>query len=182
MTKRYDQTVPRECLRCSREFMTSNQQVNRGHGKYCSRECRAGGSLYERIDARIEKVGDCWICRGRTNGRGYAMITDGGKSLLVHQVMYQRYRGEIPIGLEPDHTCRLTLCVNPDHLEPVTHRENILRGTSPAALNAQKSHCPSGHAYDTENTRHTPGGGRICRACHREDSTRRYHERKKVAA
>ena len=112
--------------------MTSNQQINRGHGKFCSRECRAGGSLYERLDARIDKSGACWLVnRGTTNGRGYARIIDGGRRMLAHRLMYERYIGAIPEGLELDHLCSNTRCVNPEHLEPVTHRVNLMRGKSP---------------------------------------------------
>ena len=68
--------------------------------------------------------------------------------------------------------------MNPDHLEAVTHRENVLRGQSLAAENVAKTHCPHGHAYDEENTyvKMIPGGGRwrICRACGRDANTRNY--------
>jgi hypothetical protein len=58
--------------------------------------------------------------------------------------------------MEIDHLCRNPSCSNPNHLEAVTRRENILRGAGPTALkarNAAITHCPKGHEYSTENTR-----------------------------
>lgn len=75
-----------------------------------------------------------------------------------------------------DHLCGVRRCVNPEHLEAVTHRENLLRGTGFAAVNAAKTHCPHGHEYTPENTYHNPNpnGGRICRTCKRKrDAERR---------
>jgi len=76
--------------------------------------------------------------------------------------------------LEIDHLCRVRCCVNPDHLEAVTHRENILRGNTFAAVNAAKTHCPKGHEYTPENTRIHTGGRRQCIACSRAYDRARY--------
>jgi hypothetical protein len=62
--------------------------------------------------------------------------------------------------------------VNPAHLEPVTHRVNVLRGT------ALVTSCPSGHPYDDNNTSVSPRGHRMCRACHRFDEARRNAQRR----
>jgi hypothetical protein len=96
----------------------------------------------------------------------------------VHRVAYELLVGPIPEGLELDHLCRNTRCVNPEHLEPVTGRENLMRAVSSwAAKNAAKTHCPQGHPYDEENTKVKRDGGRACRACGRE-----FMRRKRAAA
>ncbi|GAA4237618.1 hypothetical protein GCM10022254_50190 [Actinomadura meridiana] len=70
---------------------------------------------------------------------------------------------EIPEGLTIDHLCRTTLCVRPDHLDPVPNRINNLRRNSLSALNARKTRCPQGHEYTLENTYLGRNGSRECR-------------------
>ena len=108
----------------------------------------------------------CWIWNGRPKDTGYGQIKIGGKVINAHRAVWEAMRGPVPRGLELDHICGVRLCVNPDHLEPVTHRENILRGNSPAAKAARATECPKGHPYDAENTYVRPDGkGRGCRTC-----------------
>jgi hypothetical protein len=70
----------------------------------------------------------CWIWQRATNEHGYGSKRIAGREYRAHRVVYERERGDIPEGLELDHLCRVPACVNPDHLEPVTHAENIQRG------------------------------------------------------
>lgn len=89
---------------------------------------------------------------------------------MAHRVVYEAFGGKIAKGLHLDHLCRNRACVNPEHLEPVTARTNILRGTCPAALNVNKSHCKWGHEFNARNTLRRPDhpGWRACRKCRNE--------------
>lgn len=89
-------------------------------------------------------------------------------TFYVHRVAWETLRGPIPDGMQLDHLCRQRACWNPDHLEPVSPRENVLRGVGITAMNAKKTHCPQGHPYDDANTGITSTGKRRCRACGRE--------------
>lgn len=123
----------------------------------------------ERILAKVRRQegGSCWVFTG-SHSAGYPQIWWNGRQHLAHRVMYQITVGAIPAGNQIDHTCRLKSCVNPDHLEPVTPRENMLRAGMPAAsYQLAKTHCPSGHPYDEANTYRTRAGHRLCRMCHR---------------
>ena len=86
---------------------------------------------------------------------------------FAHRVVYEILVGPIPVGLELDHLCRNRACVNPDHLEPVTTRTNLLRGYSPWACRARQTHCKRGHEFTPENTYGTGDGRRYCRTCRR---------------
>lgn len=86
--------------------------------------------------------------------------------LTAHRVSFEHYKHPIPQGLTLDHLCRVTRCVNPDHLEPVTQRENLLRGLTIQARNAKKKRCDHGHWLEGHNLIHRKDGkGRQCRAC-----------------
>ena len=137
----------------------------------------------ERFWQKVNKTDGCWLWTGATSSEGrYGTATLNKTLQPAHRVAYQLVVGPIPDGLDLDHLCRRTLCVRPDHLEPVDHRTNVLRGTSKQAQNAVKTHCKRGHLFNAENTWHR-NGGRTCRACFREanrEAQRRYRERKRA--
>lgn len=116
--------------------------------------------------------GDCWPWPKGKNNTGYGIITWHGRKQTAHRVVYEQMRGPIPDGLTLDHLCRNRSCVNPWHMEPVTLKENILRGQSPAALHARKKVCPWGHAY----TSHIVKGKahRFCKTCKNASARRNY--------
>lgn len=123
-----------------------------------------------RFMAQVRKQDDgCWIWYGprkhQPDGQQYGSTHHEGRTISAHRLAWMLFRGPIPEGLEIDHLCRVTRCVNPDHLEPVTHRENVLRGQGLAAINARKTHCIRGHEFTPENTIVHCGGKRACRTC-----------------
>lgn len=132
-----------------------------------------GIPVSERILRSISVTPDgCWEWTKRRNEHGYGNVSVGSakdgtnRVKLAHRVSYECFVGPIPDGLTIDHLCRNRACVNPEHLEPVTHRVNVLRGTAQAAFNARKTHCLRGHEFTPENTYWQAGGRkRSCRVC-----------------
>lgn len=111
----------------------------------------------------------CWQWRGLIMPDGYGQVQMvGANARVAHRVAYEEVKGPIPAGLVLDHLCRNRSCVNPEHLEPVTHRENVLRGVNYIAQNANKTRCHKGHPFSPENTYVKPGGNRICKTCRRQ--------------
>jgi hypothetical protein len=115
----------------------------------------------------VDESTQCWNWIG-TASRGYGRISCGkNNSRPAHVFVYEQTLGSVPDGLELDHKCRNTLCVNPSHLEPVTHTVNVRRGNA-GIHNANKTHCKHGHEFTPENTIFRKSG-RQCRTCHQRD-------------
>lgn len=131
----------------------------------------------ERFWPNVQPTGFCWLWTAGQNGAGYGSFSFEGRDSLAHRVAYELLVGPIPEGLVLDHLCRITLCVNPDHLDPVTQAVNMERGRVRAAKRAI-THCPSGHEYAGRNLYTPPAGGRYCRTCINERG-RAYRARKK---
>lgn len=134
---------------------------------------RIRGDFEDRVEARIWVKPGCWEWLGAELPSGYARFNhrcDDGvwRPRPAHRVIYELFIAPVPTGMVLDHLCRNRRCVNPGHLEPVTNRENILRGTGFAARHARKTRCPRGHEYTEENTYVDRGGMRHCRACDAE--------------
>ena len=142
-----------------------------------SRGIRLRGPVRDRLARRTDRSGRCWLWTGRLNRDGYAAIKIGGRYHMAHRVAYEEYVGAIPAGMQLDHLCRVRHCVNPMHLEPVTPRQNTMRGQTPARINAEKTSCANGHAFDAANT-YKLRGVRHCRACNRAN-VRAYARRKR---
>jgi HNH endonuclease len=134
----------------------------------------------ERLFSRlvIDSSG-CLLWTGNLDKYGYGRIQVGSRingtnrMLTAYQVMYALFVGPVPDGLELDHLCRVRRCAAPDHLEPVTHRANLLRGNTLNARHSAATHCPQNHEYDLLNTYFTAEGWRSCRACWTDSNRRR---------
>lgn len=137
----------------------------------------------DRILAKIvvDEMTGCWEWQGYRMPAGHGRVRAGGRKVLVHRWVFEHLVGPIPEGLELDHLCRNPPCCNPDHLEPVDHRTNCLRGIGQGALNAVKTECPKGHPYDAANTYVDFLGRRVCRAC-RSAWQRRWRNNRPQAA
>ncbi len=130
----------------------------------------------ERVILPAERNG-CWLWNGRLNDGGYGVFGRFPEK-KAYRFSYELFIGPIPAGMEPDHTCHTPdncqggvtcihrRCVNPWHMEPVTHKVNTLRGCAQVAINAKKTECPKGHPLSGANLKlDRYRSGRVARRC-----------------
>lgn len=124
----------------------------------------------------------CHDWKGRITPQGYGELSanknNGGGNLRAHRVVWEALNGPIPEGMVIDHLCRNRSCVNPMHLEPVTVKENNLRGEGVGAKNMKKTECKSGHPFDESNTGWLGNGKRFCRQCNKIASQKYFAKKK----
>ena len=141
-------------------------------------------SCEERFWAKVNFKGDCWLWEAAVNNIGYGRFNVGNRKIKgAHEVSFFFVYGSVSAGLELDHLCRIRHCVNPCHLEAVTHAENVSRGTSVGAVAGQTNKCIRGHSFNEENTYYVNNPDRAihrqCRECQR---IRRGHQRNTISA
>lgn len=150
---------------------------------------KAGGPLLKKPAAieqfwdKVDKTEKCWMWTGSVSLSGYGIFNNDYKSHRAHRWIYEHMNG--PIGdLSIDHLCRNMLCVNPEHLEAVTTKENTRRGLQ-GILRTPRTRCPQGHPYSKGNTIIMSSGRRVCRICNKRMcnrySRRAEEERKRGA-
>lgn len=148
--------------------------------------------LEVRLAAKIAvSPGGCWVWTGARDRRGYGRYNDYPRgTVFAHRLVYEALVGAIPPAHDMDHLCRRPFCVNPLHLEPVTHAENVRRGAMTGKVHPSslrfRTHCARGHALVGDNvyTSTTRSGytNRQCRECKRTSSLERYYRLKVRAA
>lgn len=167
-TPRRDGREPAEVYKCdARVRRRIDRRINR-HGP---------------IPAYRPELGPCWLWEGRLDAGGYGTADIRSRRVRVHRLVYEILVGPIQDGLELDHLCRVRACCNPDHLEPVTHLENGLRGLGLGGTNARKTRCVNGHEFNARNTRVGTRKGRPVRYCRRCEAAAqtRYRQRRAAA-
>jgi len=139
---------------------------------------RFNGTPYDPVQRfwqLVKKTNGCWLWEGHIGKNGYGYFAVGHQvPVLAHRYSYELAHGKIPDELEIDHLCRTRHCVNPQHLETVTHAENLGRGNmfDIGSLNRYKTHCPKGHEYNETNAYYYKYG-RQCRLCKRQEQIER---------
>jgi len=145
--------------------------------------------MINKLLAKVKKDDNgCWLWTGALDEFGYGVYGKGGGK--AHRLSFKIINGFLPPypEFELDHLCRVRNCINPDHLEVVTHQENCLRGLVgevTAKRQLSKTHCPKGHEYSKENTYIDPKiygnqkhPSRHCKTCKLE-AHKRWRERKR---
>jgi hypothetical protein len=108
----------------------------------------------------------CWNWKSPLDN-GYGRFWLQNRTALAHRISYLFFKGEIPNGKQLDHLCRNRSCVNPNHLEAVDIKTNVLRGIGPSAQNARKTHCKQNHLLSGENLFVNNRNQRVCKECHK---------------
>lgn len=147
-------------------------------------EACANATGMDRIPARLRRqieadgATGCWLWTGTRTSGGYAIgnwpLTDDSS---LHRTVYEALVGPIPPGMYLDHLCRARHCINPEHLEPVSPRENVLRGLS----SGLKTHCAKGHLWTPDNIQwrmcENPPR-RKCKTCYEENKRKSAEQRR----
>lgn len=119
----------------------------------------------DRLVSPIPVTG-CWMWMGSLSTK-YGTYYRLGRNYAAHRLVFLALGGAIPDGLVLHHKCRNCWCVNPDHLEPLSNKANVLAGTSPTAANGRKTHCYRGHPLSGDNLLRKNRSLRECRTCYR---------------
>ncbi len=140
---------------------------------------RRANDADEMLAKYVTKTESCWIWTGKIH-KGYGLISIKDRTHYMHRVSYEKARGPIPDGMDLDHLCRNRACVNPDHLEPVTHAENMRRRVISPVFGVMRTHCRLGHAFVIKTVA-SGGLKNYCPSCHRIASLKHERSRGSIA-
>jgi hypothetical protein len=146
----------------------------------------ADATFSERFWSKVDRSAGpngCWLWLSSKSTHGYGLARVEGRREAAHRVAWRLSGRTVDLSLTLDHLCRTRACVNPSHLEQVSLRSNILRGTAPSAQNARKTECMNGHQFTPENTRwkQTPKGrARRCKTCEHDRAKREWQRHKEA--
>jgi hypothetical protein len=174
------------CYYCQRSLPEAQFYTNDCYGRLRARckECCKKPPLttLERFMRKVRILDNgCWEWLGARTPYGYGNFGwEGHNGMgLSHRFAYESLIGKVPKGKELDHLCKNKWCVNPKHLEPVTHQENMMRGYSSDYIKLRrrlKARCPHGHLFTKNNTKINYRGARVCKTCEREGRKRWGHK------
>ena len=139
-------------------------------------------SVVERLCSKFERTDGCWEWQGGKTATGYARFKFERRDIYAHRLAYIVFRGAFDPALEIDHLCRNRGCVNPEHMEAVTHAVNLSRGSSPMVEHAHQTHCVHGHAFDEANTAIEHKGNLVFRRCRKCGANRARAKRHRLAS
>jgi hypothetical protein len=127
----------------------------------------------DRLLSKTKIVDGCIEFTGSVQTGGYGQMGIKGRPYLTHKLAYEWLIGEVPSGLELDHICRNKKCLNTEHLEPVTHSENLIRrGLKGKKINKpERTHCRRGHRLTVENIYMRKNGVKQCQICRKMTRT-----------
>lgn len=162
----------------ARGFCNAHYLWHRKHGLLAN-VVRPTASEYAAKYIELDAASGCWAWIGPPASQGYGFANHNGVRSMAHRFVYQLYRGDIPDGLVLDHLCRNRICVNPDHLEPVTHAENLHRGEGETFVAHRSGVCLKGHELTPDNLYVDPNGTRRCVICCRANRAEAYQRRKR---
>jgi len=131
----------------------------------CNRLGRSGTPTSALFWEKVNKTETCWLWTALIPSNGYGIYTmtdrERKRTVMAHRFAYELLVGPVPAGMELDHLCKVRNCVNPAHLEPVTHQENIRRALGKAV-------CKRGHEQTPENRYVYSNGRQRCLPCLRK--------------
>lgn len=187
-----EERTPVTCSSCGKQRMLLHPELAGSMCQACAAligsqaAAKLSAPAVDRFNSSYEESDSgCWLWTGTIQPNGYSSFYFEGRTVRGHRWSYEHFIGPIPDGLQIDHRCHKPSdcqlgddcphrrCVNPDHLEPVPHRENSRR--------AMRSHCVNGHELTPENTYIPADGKRYCRECRRR-RVREYRERRRDVA